>query len=357
MLRKLLIITLIVAAVGFNVSAEEGSTEQQITLSVFPTDIWAAKLSLEYTGLSLIPGQKTSLETIVTGGWLTQFSYYTGSYSNRLLPVSTFDDTNAEFKTAFVQNILGIRQGFIANSRNGKNLLEAFLYYKGRWEGHYPSGSNSPWFTSLTDNPEQENIFQSSFISGVGYNNSFRNHHGVIDGINADVRGEYAPSFMNSSADYYCFTGEIQGYLPLFDLNPESRMNTFSVYLADRVRTAYTDGSYRTYSIRLENAAEVRGIEKARLDSRFTAVNNFEIRFNLPSLFIPDIKPGLLTYFDAGYYYEDSSYSGTVMSTGAGLYVDLFGAFQGGVRYDYLIDGEKMDTERSSINMMFTFYF
>ena len=357
MLRKLLIIMLLLAAVGFNLSAEENSTGQQISLSVFPTDIWAAKLSVEYTGLSLIPGQKTSLETIITGGWLKQDSYYTGSYDNRLVPVSLFDYTNAMFKTGFIQDIIGIRQGFIANSRNGKNLLEAFLYYKGRWEGHYTSGGNSPWFMNLTDNPEQESVFQSSIIAGTAYNGRFRNHHGVLDGLNADLRSEYAPGGMNTAADYYCLTGEVQGYLPLFDLNPESRMNTFSIYLADRIRAAYTDGSYRTYSIRLENAAEVRGIEKVRMDSKFTAVNNFEIRFNLPSLFIPDIKPGLLTYFDAGYYYEDSSYSGTVLSTGAGLYVDLFGAFQGGIRYNYLVNGEKMDTRLSSINMMFTFYF
>ncbi len=357
MLKKLLTAVLILAVFGMNIAAEEGTSEKQIIFSLFPTDIWAAKLSLEYTGLSLIDGQKTSIETEFRGGWLTQYSYYSGPYGNREEPVLSFNYTDTKFQTAFVQNITGIRQGFITNERNGKNLVETFLYYKGRWEGHYPYKENSPWFMDLTDNPEKDNIFQNSIIAGAAYNNVLRSSHGVKDGLNGEVKTEYAPSFINNTADYYCITGEVQGYLPLFDLNPGSKMNAFSIYLADRIRTAYTDGSYRTYSIRLDNSARVRGIEKERLDSRFTAVNNLEFRFNLPSLFIPDIKPGILTYLDAGYYYEDSSYNGAVMSTGAGLYLDLFGAFQGGVRYDYLLLGEKMDKSLSSDNMMLTFYF
>lgn len=357
MIKKISIILLISILAAANLAAENDSSDKKVILSVFPTDIWAGKLSVEFTGFSLIEGQKTSLETELRGGWLTQESYYTGSFESPLSPSDIFDYTNAAFKTVFVQNTAGIRQGFIRNDRNGKNLIESFLYYKARWEGHTESDGNSPWFMALTDNPETESIFQNSIVAGAAYNDIFRNPHGIKDGFNGELKAEYAPSFMNTTADYYCFTGEVQAYLPILDLSPEKKNNTFSVYLADRVRGAYTEGSYRPYSIRLENAAEVRGIEKERLDSRFTAVNNLELRFNLPSIILSDVKPGILTYFDVGYYYENSSCNGTVLSTGAGLYLDLFVAFQGGLRYDYLLKGERMDKTVSSFNMMLTYYF
>lgn len=357
MLKKLLFLFLLIILFSGVLLAAEEESSSAFNYSVFPTDFWSGKIFFGYTGFSFIEGQETSLETEFRGGWLTQYSYYSGSFLNRLEPVEGFDYTDAEFKTGYLQGLFGIRQGFVRNKRNDKNLIEGFLYYKGRWETHENSDDNSPWFMQLTDNPENDGIFQQSLVIGSAYNDVVRSTHAVKDGFDAGIVFDYAPSFINDPADYYTVVLEAAGYLPILDLNPGEKMNLFSIYLADRVKLAYTDGDYRPYNIRQENAASIRGIEEERLDSKLTIVNNFELRYNLPALFIPDLMFGLLTYFDAGYYYEDASYNGTVFSAGAGLYLDLFGAFQGGIRYDYLLKETRMDESLSSINMMLTFYF
>ncbi len=335
----------------------EDTATPEIVFSGFPTGMWGAKLSLKFTGISAFEDKKTSLETELTGGWLAQYSYYNGSFDQRAVPSEYFDYTDTEFRTAFVQSKLGIRQEFLRDIKTGSPLAEGFIYLKTRLEGHYDHDNNDPWFMSLTDNPEKDSIFQNSIVTGAAAGNTSRNSHGVIKGIDSVITLEYAPPLINSTADYYCTVFTILGFLPLADINTGKTGNTFSVYLADRIRGAYTDGGYRPYNIRYENSAAVRGIERERFDSKFTAVNNMEIRFNLPSLFSRDIKFGILTYFDSGYYYEDSSYNGTIFSVGTGIYLDLFGYFQGGVRYDHLLNETRMDKSASSINTMLTFYF
>ncbi len=109
--------------------------------------------------------------------------------------------------------------------------------------------------------------------------------------------------------------------------------------MADRVHVAANGGNYRPFTIRREDTLQLRGFERERTDSQFTAVSNLNILVNLPSLFIPDIKLGLLGFFDSGFYYEDSTYNGILFSTVAALYLDIFGAFHGGIRYNYLLTG------------------
>ena len=355
MRRKLLMFMVLFIVVSGMLAADE--TGSAFHFSGFPTDTWAARVFAGYTGLSFIDGQETSIETTLSGGWLTRHSYYSGSFDNRELPSVNFNDADTLFHLGFIQDLFGIRQGFIRNNRNGKNLVEGFLYYRGRWEAHVKPDGTNPWFFSLSDNPEKTGIFINAAVTGLAYNNSVRNSHGVKDGLDAKISFEYAPAGINGTADYYSTVCKAMGYLPLYDSNPENRMNLFSVYLADRIRIAANGGSYRPFTIRREDALQLRGFERERTDSRFTAVNNMDIRINLPSLFIPDIKLGLLGFFDSGFYYEDSSYNGTLFSTGAALYLDLFGAFQGGVRYNYLLKGERMDTKKDSIDLMLTYYF
>lgn len=332
-------------------------TASSFHFSGFPTDLWAGKISAGYTGLSLIEGEETSFETILSGGWLTRHSYYSGSFLNRETSTPSFNYETALFKMGFVQDLLGIRQGFIRNGRNSKNLIEGFIYYRGRWETHVKPEGTNPSFFSLSDNPEKDGIFVNAAVVGLAYNDVVRNGHGVKNGLDGKISVEYAPDFINSTADYYSIVFEGMGYLPLYDSQPRKDMNLFSLYLADRIRVAHNGGGYRTFTVRREDALQLRGIERERQDSRFTAVNNLDLRMNLPSLFIPDLKFGILGFFDSGYYYEDTSYNGTYFSTGAALYLDIFGAFQGGIRYNYLLSGERMNTKKDSVDMILTFYY
>ncbi len=360
-LPLLLVVALITVAAADACGGEPETPE--IVFSDFPTNVWGAKLSFKFKEIPVFENffgnKKTSLNlnTELKGGWLPQYSYYSGSFEQRAVPSPDFDYTDTKFRNAFVQSKLGVKQKLLVNKKNGSTLVEGFTYLKTLLEGHYPYNGNDSWFMSLTDNPEKDGIFQNSIITGTTYDNTTRNRHGVKKGIKSQITMEYAPTLINNTADYYCTVFDIEGYLPIADIYPQIIDNTFSVYLADRIKTAYTDGDYRPYNIRHQNAAAVRGIERERFDSKFTAVNNMEIRCNLPSLFFKDIKFGILAYFDSGYYYEDSSYNGTIFSAGTGIYLDLFGYFQGGLRYDHLINETRMDETTSSINAMLTFYY
>jgi hypothetical protein len=76
----------------------------------------------------------------------------------------------------------------------------------------------------------------------------------------------------------------------------------------------------------------VRGVDAGSLDVNFKVVNNLEVRLVGPALFLPTIVPGLVAYLDAGCFGGVGEPApvewGFVASTGAGVFVDLFGFAQ-----------------------------
>jgi len=91
----------------------------------------------------------------------------------------------------------------------------------------------------------------------------------------------------------------------------------------------------------------VRGVDSGSLDGDFKAVNNLEVRVLGPALFLPDIVPGLVVYLDAGIFGSAGAPGpdawGFVASTGAGVFVDLFGFAQLTGYLHYRLVGENAD--------------
>ena len=94
----------------------------------------------------------------------------------------------------------------------------------------------------------------------------------------------------------------------------------------------------------------VRGVDSGSLDGYFKAVNNLEVRLLGPALFLPTIVPGLVVYLDAGLFSSAGCPRpeawGFVASTGAGVFVDLFGFAQLTLYVHYRLVGENADGSR-----------
>jgi hypothetical protein len=88
-------------------------------------------------------------------------------------------------------------------------------------------------------------------------------------------------------------------------------------------------------------------VDEGSLDGNFKAVNNLEVRLLGPALFLPAIVPGLVAYFDAGCFGSAGSPGsdawGFVASTGAGVFVDVFGFAQLTGYLHYRLVGENAD--------------
>jgi len=72
----------------------------------------------------------------------------------------------------------------------------------------------------------------------------------------------------------------------------------------------------------------VRGVDSGSLDVNLKLVNNLELRVNLPAIVLPDLVPGVVVHWDAGYFAQVGEsaghVSGFVTTVGAGLYFNLF---------------------------------
>jgi hypothetical protein len=92
----------------------------------------------------------------------------------------------------------------------------------------------------------------------------------------------------------------------------------------------------------------LRGIDAGCMDTNLKAVNNLEVRVNLPAIVIRDIVPGILGYWDAGAYAQvgegpGDPAAGFVTTAGGGVYVDFFDFAQLIGYLNYRFTGENTD--------------
>ena len=92
----------------------------------------------------------------------------------------------------------------------------------------------------------------------------------------------------------------------------------------------------------------VRGIDSGALDTNPKLVHNLELRMNLPAIVLPDIVPGVLVHWDAGYFAQvgesvATPLSGFVSTIGAGVYVNLLDLATLSAYLHYRLDGVNAD--------------
>jgi hypothetical protein len=275
-------------------------------------------------------------------------------------PAAAQDDLDGAYRY-YVPNVqwdVGLVQGLLPKDKG--NLLEAFLFYRGRFDSYESSLST----TAFSD---MHGIFGSSFLAGLGYDSVEQDSRRVKSGLFSEVSGEWAPAGLNknslSTTDFYRFNFKVKGFKPLISYGQVSdeRLNLLSVYLAGFASFDYVGGqddgdnipiyalqSFGGRDLRGSLGTCVRGYPSASYDSAMKTVANGEIRVVGPALFNQGwLVPLVYAFCDAGYYAGfpgSTSYldkSGVLMSSGGGFAVDILDFAYLGVRAGYLFPGDE----------------
>lgn len=271
---------------------------------------WGADIGVNYKGVSFFPGVTTRLCVWLGAGYET-IGYYRDSDGIQYYPTYGDDPNLALFNRWNILWALGIRQGIFNDPAKNDNLLEAHLFYRGLNDNNEETDEPAALIFT-TDYPDASGILLHTFVTGLFFNTVVVNQiQRKRSGVKADISLEYAPGFINDSADYTRVTVDIRGYLTLIDLDPENKnkKNVFNLYISDRFLFDGIVGKYIPIVARqnvggrelksLEALGGImRGIESRRFDGYLKMVNNFDIRMNLPTVWI--IVPGIVLYFDVG---------------------------------------------------------
>jgi hypothetical protein len=319
-----------------------------------------ADLGVGYRGLAFLPDVQTTLWVYAGGGY--EGEHYYRDQNGALLspgqiglgggPLANADPTFNRIEGAWR---LGIEQGFAWNPRTSTNLLEAFFFYRGRYDLNLAASGALLTMPALSGLPDRDSSILNTLQLGVGYDDMLTSTHRVRNGTSGEITAEWGPPWLlntiQGESDFVRFNGTFTWFFPLYDAAPEERLNLFSVYFGEYFSADYAVGlngipvplSIRqTFGGRIQNpglGAQVRGVDKAAYDTNLKAVNNLEVRANLLSIPMPDflagivpyVVPGVLAYFDCGFYDQvgeqgiSSPSPGFVASTGAGVFVEVPG--------------------------------
>jgi hypothetical protein len=361
-----------------------------------------ADLTIGYRGRRLFPGVDTIIQTTVGGGYEGLKTYRDVDYRpNVQIPISAAAGHNRrlEFNSPNLQWELGVLQGILRspdrNQDQGRNLLEAFAFYRGRYDlylgGRYYQGTEESrvatieayheWWKEHYAGTDAGGIFGTSFLFGLDWN-----------GLQQDPRsraweGYYGEASMEASpwipgvpgaSDFWRVSASALGFHTLWEQRPEARGTGLTIYLGDRFSVDYADarramplyvmesfGGRRLRSGLTEDG--VRGFESRAWDTQLKIVNNVELRFNLPPPFDfrgirHDPAPGFLLFADLGYgasYWGDPSDTpGSLLgSTGVGLYLDLFGIVDAVGTVGVPVIGSRLDGRPMQLDLSFGLHF
>jgi hypothetical protein len=351
-----------------------------LALDVQPR-LLGADIGLGYRGMTLVPGTQTTLWVYLGGGY-EWMSYYRDSNDamltpGELAPGGAQDGRDPSFERIEGAWRLGMEQGFIWNPRTQTNLFEAFAFYRGRVDSY---DSTAVQLLSSSPLPDRTGQLQNALQVGIALDNLLVDPaHKTSNGFSGEATIEWGPAFffntLNGNSNYVRLNAMARGFVPLFDISPGSASNLLSIYLGDYFAVDYAVGfgapvplSVRqTFGGRDQDPGlghAVRGVDSASLDTNFKAVNNFEFRFNLPALFLRDLLPGLIVFWDAGYYAQvgetgvpSPAPAGYVSSTGVGAFIDVLDLASLAFYVSYRLDVTNADGSRLNASMEFGLHF
>ena len=362
-MKRIFLLTVLLIAVLAGLGAEES----RFDLSFAPR-FWGVTLFGRY---SLEPPAVNEVETSIIAG--LSGAYETVGYY-RAPDGSLFTDGEAGFTAdqSYYSQFdlywqLGIQQGILPRADLSQDQAVAFAYYRGRYDLPFRDDQQLYFSSGL---PEVDGGLLGSVHAGLAYSNVTENDvTGAKKGVHAELVLGWGPSFLHNeilgSADFTRTTLSGRGFIPLYERSPNSQKNVFSSYLAMFGAVDWATGqdvpmavrsSIGTRSERPGTGGSVRGYESGRFDATLKAVGNIEVRANLPSIVLPGklpvLMPGFLVYTDAGYYNDLDGFSptavedtGTLLSSGAGFYLDIRGVAEIIFYTNYLwqpaaVDGE-----------------
>ena len=352
-----------------------------------------------YEGLSLIEGDLTQFQATIGGGYTQRVLYQNPVTGEPLISDQMlFDQIQLRWNLKFLQ-------GFGDSWVQGKDLVTAYVGYEGRYEkavdsmkvhearfrgyadpvtrekGKTPIPSLDEWFNTHYDDgsgngtlkgnkiypdlADDYTAFMTNFYIGARLNlmdDKMVSNEGGL----AEIKLQFAPSFLNNKASYYSVTFNAVAGTTLFEMSNKKGLNLFSVVLIDRVNVNWTDGSqvpvYASMPVSL--GRKVRGFNTNSYNTNFSVVNNLDIRLAGPEFLLDGVFPRLNLFFDVGWHagnYFNTGHNGVaaagagamaekydlkrfLCSTGFQLEMCIYDFIDLGFQLSYLISGDNMKT-------------
>lgn len=348
-----------------------------------------------YEGLSLIEGDLTQFQATIGGGYTQRVLFQNPVTGEPLISDQMlYDQIQVRWNLKFLQ-------GFGDSWVEGKDLVTAYVGYEGRYEkavdsmkvhearyrgyadpvtreeGRTPIPSLDEWFNTHYDDgsgngtlkgnkiypdlADDYTAFMTNFYLGARLNlmdDKMVSNEGGL----AEIKLQFAPSFLNNKASYYSVTFNAVAGTTLFEMSNKKGLNLFSVVLIDRVNVNWTDGSqvpvYASMPVSL--GRKVRGFNTNSYNTNFSVVNNLDIRLAGPEFLLDGVFPRLNLFFDVGWHagnYFNTGHNGVpaveagamdlkrfLCSTGFQLEMCIYDFIDLGFQLSYLISGDNMKT-------------
>lgn len=327
-------------------------------------------------------GVDTILQATLGGGYegFGTFRAYDYTPNTPVIPPEAAADPNGnlEFNSPNFQWQAGIRQGILWNPELSQNLLEAFLYYRGRYDrylnGRHYWGSDE---TQINDIEANHKAWQASYLGSDAYGifgNSlfagvtldalrFDRRTKAYDGTYAEGSLEISPYFPSvlGASDFWRLNFSIKFFKTLYEARPDMEKNWFTIYVGSYFSIDYADARRQMplYVMQTFGGTEprkglanaVRGFEDYSWDTQLKIVHNLDLRFNLPVIYSirgRDLLPGLILYFDLGYgnrYWGDplDTRGGFIGSTGVGVFIGLLDIVYTHIYGHFPLIGQRID--------------
>jgi hypothetical protein len=349
----------------------------------FNIRLLGADLGVGYRGIRLVPGVDTTIWTYLGGGyeWLTYYRDPSGvpASPGALAAGGALSGLQPAFARIESAWALGIDQGLAWNPRIGTNLVEAFLFYRGRVDSNQVVSGQLLYASSL---PDRTGVFLNTVLSGFGINNVLNDtRHKVRSGASAELSAEWGPRFffntLVGSSDFLRLNATLRWFFPVFDLAPDRPVNLLSVYLGELASVDYATGFGAPVPLYIRQTfggrypqqpvglgLQVRGVDPGAYDTNLKAVNNLELRLNLPAIVLPDMVPGAVLYWDIGCYDQVGEAGvpspppwGIVTTTGVGLTLDFLDLATGAAYLTWRLDSPNADGSVLGLDLEFGMHF
>jgi len=303
--------------------------------------LWGADLTVSFPVADV---EHAPIATLGAGGAWRSVGYYRipdGSLLTADNAPELLDDYSELQREAMALWRIGVIQP-IASTDEGQ--LEAFLRYDGQLSHGLDDREELLAVAAEQDHPDAEGVFLNQLLTGASYYAiRIDSVTTARSGADAELTVSWAPrglaNEVRGDTDATRLTVSARTFQRLYTAEPRDEMNVFTLYGAAHAIADYAFGERiplemrRTFGGRWPRSGlggTVRGYESGRYDSSFKVAGNAELRAVLPAVLRPDLLPGAVAYFDAGYYSglpnapDGPEQSGLLASTGLGLSVSLF---------------------------------
>jgi hypothetical protein len=363
-MRRIALLSLV--ALAASAAAQDASGPQLGDIGVTPR-FWGLSVDFTLRDEWLAKGLDTELYLGAGGAW-EGYSYFRDPSGAIIAAPSASQLEASAYKNTNFDWALGIEQGILKNERTGRNLLEAFLHYRGRTDSRADENRGQLVFASGL--PDSAEAFSNSLLLGAAWQaEGIRADSRVKEGLYAEASLEWGPATLSAkSTDFMRLDAKAYGYVPLFE-STSNGFNLFSAYLAFHGQVDYALGTSIPLYIRQSLGGRdiwrglggsVRGVDTAKYDAPLKAIATAELRLNGPAFILDSIFPALVVFADCGAYADIGGFStgasGFVASVGASIVMDLLELAQLGATFEYALN-DSMDGNAFNIEVAFGYKF